>query len=365
MNKKELVRFEEVTPTLLPVAYFDGHLTDLISHLKLPIYGGYNDLDEMKFAFLTLPSGKTVVVSEYSNAPRIGVDLYVDSKQVDIPAAVYESCQQLGKSRDQVVWFREKFQAEIDQLFIEQGDIREIEKSTESGIREVIYNPIACFQHSLLIYDRARFPEYWAMLQYNLGTAYYQAFKSGDGDRGQNLKLSFHCYHQSEEVYTQDKYPERWKISQETLENVKTLRFTDLRRENLSGANLTGADLTGAMLAQADLTGANLTGADLTGAMLALADLTRADLTGADLTGADLIQVNLLGANLVGTNLMEAELVSANLNGVNLHDSNVMRANFKYALGILDEVQEDLKQRGAIFDDRPPVDSRTTISSRS
>jgi hypothetical protein len=131
MRKKELVRFEEVTPTLLPVAYFDGHLADLISHLKLPIYGGYNDLDEMRFAFLTLLSGETVVVSEYSNAPRIGVDLYVDSKQVDIPAAVYESCQQLGQSRDQVVWLREKFQAEIDQLFIEQGDIREIEKSTK------------------------------------------------------------------------------------------------------------------------------------------------------------------------------------------------------------------------------------------
>jgi hypothetical protein len=238
MSKKELVRFEEVTPTLLPVAYSDGHLADLISHLKLPIYGGYNDLDEMKFAFLILPSGKTVVVGECSNSPRIGVDLYVDSKQVDIPAAVYESCQQLSKSRDQVVWFREKFQAEIDQLFIEQGDVREIEKSTEAGIREVIYNPIACFQDALRIYDRAGFPEYWAMLQYNLGNAYYQAFKSDDGDQVQNLKLSLNCYYQSEEVYTQDKYPERWRISQETLEIVKTLKSEELSRANLADVDL-------------------------------------------------------------------------------------------------------------------------------
>jgi hypothetical protein len=243
MNKKELVRFEEVTPTLLPVAYFDGHLADLISHLQLPIYGGYNDLDEMSFAFLTLPSGKTLVVGEYSNAPRIGVDLYVDSKQVDIPAAVYESCQQLGKSRNQVVWFREKFQAEIDQLFVEQGDVQEIEKSTELGIHEVVYNPIACFQHALRIYDRAGFPEYWAMLQYNLGTAYYQAFKSGDGDLIRTLRVSIHCYHKSETVYTQDKYPERWKISQETLGIVKTLlKSEELSRASLSGANLAGTD---------------------------------------------------------------------------------------------------------------------------
>jgi hypothetical protein len=216
MSNRQLVRFEEVTPTLLPVAYFDGHLADLISHLKLPIYGGYNDLDEMNFSFLTLPSGNTVVVGEYSNAPRTGVDLYVDSKQVDIPAVVYESCQQLGKSRNQVVWFSEKFQAEIDKLFMEQGDIQEIERS-KFGIQEVIYNPIVCFQHSLKIYDRAGFPEYWAMLQYNLGTSYYNAFKSGDGDQCQNLKLSIYCYYQSLEVYTGDRFPERWEISQKSI----------------------------------------------------------------------------------------------------------------------------------------------------
>jgi hypothetical protein len=46
----------------------------------------------------------------------------------------------------------------------------------------------------------------------------------GDGDRGQNLKLSLNCYYQSEEIYTQDKYPERWQISQETL------KIVDLKR---------------------------------------------------------------------------------------------------------------------------------------
>jgi Pentapeptide repeats (8 copies) len=330
MSKKKLVRFEEVTPTLLPVAYFDGHLADLISHLKLPIYGGYNDLDEMSFAFLTLPSGKTVVVGEYSNAPRIGMDLYVDSKQVDIPAEIYESCQQLGKSRNQVVWFSEKFQAEIEQLFIEQGDIQEIAKSTEVGIREVIYDPISCFWHALIIYDRAGFPEYWAMLQYNLGTAYYQDFKSGDGDRGQKLKLSLNCYYQSEEIYTQDKYPERWRTSQESLRTVKGLWEEDLSGADLSRANLSGANLSGA-----------------------------------NLSGANLSRANLSGANFSGANLHSANLSGANLSGVNLFDSNVMKARFTYTYGISYGLRKDLERRGAIFDDRPPVDSRSTISSRS
>lgn len=235
MSNSKLVKFEEVTPTLLRVAYFDGHLPELISHLNLPIYGAYDGLDEMVFAFLTLPSGRTVTLGEYANSPRIGVDLYVDSKMDSIPTTIHESCQQIRISKSQVVWFRDKFQAEIDQLFAEGGSIQEIKKANKN--QEVIYNPIACFQHALRIYDRAQFPEYWAMLQYNLGTAYHQAFKSGDGDRGQNLQLSLNCYYQSEEIYTQDQYPERWQISQETLKSIKTLQSAEL-----SGANLAGAD---------------------------------------------------------------------------------------------------------------------------
>jgi hypothetical protein len=210
VSNSKLVKFEEVTPTLLRVAYFDGHLAALISHLNLPIYGAYDSLDEMVFTFLTLPSGKTVTLGEYSNSPRIGVDLYVDSKMEGISAAVYESCQQLGTPGDKVVWFRDKFQSEIEQLFAEQGGIKEIEKEVGSENQQVIYDPISCFQHSLEIYDQAAFPAYWAMLKYNLGSSYYEAFKSRDGDRGRNLKLAISCYHQSEEIYTREQYPERW-----------------------------------------------------------------------------------------------------------------------------------------------------------
>jgi hypothetical protein len=214
MNQQELVRFEEVTPTLLRVVFFDGHLASLISHLNLPIYGGYDGLDEMVFAFLTLPSGKTVVLGEYANSPRTGVDLYVDSKLVGIPAAIYESCQQLGMPKNQVVWFRDKFQDEIDKLFAEQGDVQSHEKVTGLEIQSVIYDPIACFQHSLGIYDRAEFPEYWAMLQHNLGLAYADRIQ---GDRRENLEKSIECFHNSLEIYTQDEFPEKWEINQEDL----------------------------------------------------------------------------------------------------------------------------------------------------
>jgi uncharacterized protein YjbI with pentapeptide repeats len=368
VSNLKLVKFEEVTPTLLRVAYFDGHLAELISHLNLPIYGAYDGLDEMVFAFLTLPSGRTVTLGEYANSPRTGVDLYVDSKMDGIPAAIYESCQQVRIPKSQVVWFRDKFQAEIDHLFAEQESIQEIEKSNKD--QEVIYNPIDCFRHALEIYDRAEFPEYWAVLQYNLGTVYYDAFKSHNGDRGRNLKWAIDHYRQSEEIFTQDKNPKRWEISQNSLLIVKSLLHEDLVTSDLSGADLNGADFSRADLRGADLIAAKLSGAKFSGANLSSANLSKANLSGASLIAVNLKGANLQGASLILADLMEADLSQANfmrteLSGANFRNSIVIGTRFRYARGISDTLRQELKRRGAIFDDQPPVDSRSIIYSRS
>jgi Pentapeptide repeats (8 copies) len=310
VSNAKLVKFEEVTPTLLRVAYFDGHLAALISHLNLPIYGAYDSLDEMVFTFLTLSSGKTVTLGEYANSPRTGVDLYVDSKMEGISAAVYESCQQLGISRDKVVWFRDKFQSEIEQLFAEQGDIKEIAKEVGSESQQVIYDPISCFQHALKIYDQAAFPEYWAILQHNLGSTYYKVFQDEKDSRGENLKLAIDCLYYSLEVCARQRLPERWEISRETLGLFKCLRYEDLHDTDLTEVNLRGADLTGA---------------------------------------------NLSGANLRRANLVEA----------NFSDIIVMKTIFGSTLGISIELQIELEEKGAIFEDRFLADSQITFSARS
>jgi Pentapeptide repeats (8 copies) len=361
-NIEQRVKFEEVTPNNMVVAFFEVSLFELISHLNLPIYAGYNELDVMRFTFLTLPSGKTVNLAEFEYEGRIGVDLYVDYKQEKdtIPLSIYESCQLLGKPRDQVTWLHDNFQEAVDQIFAENGDIQEIEKTTGLESQQVIYNPIACFQHSLRIYDRAEFPEYWAMLQYNLGTAYYQAFTSGDGDRGQNLKLAINHYLQSEEIYTQYKFPERWKISQDTLRLVKTLFSEDFIEADLVEANLIRANLSGANLCRANLSSANLSNAEISKANFSGANLTKANFKNANLQGANLILSDLIEADLSGANLMRADL-----NGANLSNSIVIGTRFRYARGISGTLRKELKQRGAIFDDRPPVDSRSIISSHS
>lgn len=138
------------------------------------------------------------------------------------------------------------------------------------------------------------------------------------------------------------------------------LRNLDLIDANLSGADLSSADLRYANLRIADLGNANLTNADLRDANLSVAYLKCVNLQDADLRGANLNGANLHKANLNDANLNNADLGSTNLNGANLcgasvKNANLSRANvknarFKNNLGLSEELKQDLKQRGAIFE---------------
>jgi uncharacterized protein YjbI with pentapeptide repeats len=378
------VRFEEVTPAHEYAAFLTVSIAPLVAHLGLPIFDGYDDLDDLQLAFLTLPSGETVTLGEYGGAP--GTSIYIEMTMQNIPQIVFDSCQQLRVSRQEVEWFHPDWQAEIDRLYTEHGGIEEIERS--SIVAALSQNnesePIDCFYHALEIYTREKLPEYWAMLQHNLGLAYFDRIK---GERWENLQKSIQCFNTSLEVFTQENFPQKWQINQEDLsqsleawgvekQNLirdifdrpmvsRNLKYVDLSGANLSGvnlssanlsftnlsgailshtnlidANLSGANLIGAFLKGANLSGAFLKGTDLTCVWLRDADLRDADLRDANLNDANLRGANLRGANLNnaslrGANLIGANLIGANLIGANLSDTkNVDKARFGYNQGI-------------------------------
>jgi hypothetical protein len=122
LPEEQLIRFEDVTPARDIVAFFAGSLKPLVNHLNLPVYLGYDDLDEILFTFLTLPSGKAVTLGQYRGSPQVGVDLYVDPSIQDVPAVIYESCQQLEISHSEVTWLHADVQEQVDRLYAENGD---------------------------------------------------------------------------------------------------------------------------------------------------------------------------------------------------------------------------------------------------
>jgi tetratricopeptide (TPR) repeat protein len=226
-----LVRFEEVSPANQDAAFLTVSIEQLVAHLGLPLYEGYDDLDEMRLTFLTLPSGETVTIGEYLNCPQPGTSIYVDAAMQNIPQIVFESCLQLQVAREEVIWFHPDWQEEIDRLYAEHGAI---EKRTELSQLEELpqlnqYEPIDCFNHALKIYAREFVPAtYWAMLQHNLGLAY---FNRKQGDRKENLERSIKCFNKSLEIFTQDKFPEKWKMNQQGLK--KSLKSLLLLQEEL------------------------------------------------------------------------------------------------------------------------------------
>jgi uncharacterized protein YjbI with pentapeptide repeats len=371
------VRFEEVTPANEPAAFLNVDLTDLVAPLKLPIYDGYDGLDDMRFAFLTLPSGETVMLGAYLSCPEPGTDLYVDKQTQwqNFAQIVFEACQYLNLGRSNVAWCHPDFQTEIDELYANNPSKpqRQISSQFERFLRSQIKRfsqpkrpePIDAFNHALKIYDRINFPKYWAMLQRNLGLAYYNRI---DGDRRENLERSIVCFKSSLKIHTPEEFLDQYEIGRQDLLSAKelltlididrksnlvretiarqikdkNLQFAKLRYANLSDANLRAANLSGVNLSDADLRGANLMGAanlsdaDLRGANLMDANLRAANLSGvnlsdADLRSADLRGANLMGANLMGANLMGANLSDANLSGVNLSDADLMGADLRGA----------------------------------
>lgn len=214
------VRFEEVAPTNTIVAYFKAQLPALVADKNLPIFPGYDDLDDIQFAFVTLPSGHTVVVGQYENAPEVGVDLHIDLRNQNnvnaIADLVVETCQYLAIPRSNVVWFHPDYEAEIDRSYPSTSEIiRQSELSQSQELPPIDkYEPLDCFYHALEIYTREKVPEYWAMLQHNLGLAYYHRSK---GERWENLRTSIECFNKSLEVFTQAEFHQKWQINQEDM----------------------------------------------------------------------------------------------------------------------------------------------------
>jgi Pentapeptide repeats (8 copies) len=357
------VRFEEVTPAHEYAAFFSFSIAPLVAHLGLPIFDGYDDLDDLQLAFLALPSGETVTLSEYAGAP--GTSLSVEVAMQHIPQIIFDSCQQLRVSRQEIEWVHPNWQVEFERLYAEYGEVEGIDRisTSEALSKSNEYEPIDCFYHALEIYTRPKFPKHWAMLQHNLGLAYFDRIK---GERWENLQKSIQCFYNSLEVFTQDKFPKKWQINQEDLsqsrETLKIKKQNLIRdilnrpraNRSLKYTDLSSAHFHGANLSSANLHDAKLSGADLIDADLSSANLSGTNLRGAKLNSADLSNANLSGANLHGANLSSANLHGANLSGAILsYTTNVYKAQFGDNQGISESMREDLRAQGAIFEDSP------------
>ncbi len=206
------VRFEQASPAQTIVAFLAADLRSLVAPLCLPIFNGYDDLDDLRFTFLSLPEQRSAVtLGQYQHSPQAGVDLYIDLKaQQDIPALVVAAFQKLKISREAIIWLHPDWQTEIERSYAQFGESESSQTSVleELPVRE--YEPIDCFNYALNIYNRADHPEYWAMFQHSLGLAYFARIQ---GNKEENLKRSIECFQASLEIFTREDFPDQWEMN--------------------------------------------------------------------------------------------------------------------------------------------------------
>lgn len=93
----------------------------------------------------------------------------------------------------------------------------------------------------------------------------------------------------------------------------------------------------------------NLQNVDLSGLILNGVNFIRGDLSGANLSSSNLIDADLIFANFTNANLSNTNLQGATLNETVWDGAIVENCNFGTGIGITNQQRQELKSRGAIF----------------
>ncbi|MGL5061519.1 MAG: CHAT domain-containing protein, partial [Microcoleus sp.] len=89
------------------------------------------------------------------------------------------------------------------------------------------------YELALNIFVRDKFPQDWAMTQYNLGNAYYYKIT---GNRADNIDAAISCYQRAVEVYTREDFSQYWAMTQNNLGLAYKDKITGNRAENIDAA---------------------------------------------------------------------------------------------------------------------------------
>jgi CHAT domain-containing protein/TPR repeat protein len=92
---------------------------------------------------------------------------------------------------------------------------------------------ITGYQIASNVFTFEKFPQYWAMVQQNLGIAYTKRIR---GNKAENLELAIATYTEALKVFTVDAFPQDWAMTQHNLATAYLYRIRGNKTENLERA---------------------------------------------------------------------------------------------------------------------------------
>jgi hypothetical protein len=108
-----LINIEDMTPATMTVAMFDREPHDFQINNGLVFRSGYDDLDYLDFAMLTLPSGHDVTLVRHKGSPQPGTELCVRSDLDTVALVIRETCAFLSINESALQWIHPSIEQQI------------------------------------------------------------------------------------------------------------------------------------------------------------------------------------------------------------------------------------------------------------
>ena len=194
------------------VAVVRQEYTRISSYNKLHFQQSYDNLDELFFAVLPLPSGNKAVLVSHKHSPNPGTEILLSCNISNVPLVIIETLQTLNLSIADLTWVHLNYEQE---LYTSQN------LPVPSRINE-----------------ETNYPQQLVRVDFRECDLKSIDFKQADLRNAVFIKAD---------------------LSYANLEQAD-LRGANLQGANLEQANLKGADLRNANLEQVNLNGANLEG---------------------------------------------------------------------------------------------------------
>lgn len=108
-----LINLEDITPATMTVAMFDREPQDFQINNGLVFRSGYDDLDYLDFAILTLPSGHDVTLVRHQGSPQPGTELCVRSDLENVASVILETCAFLNITKFDLQWIHPTIEQQL------------------------------------------------------------------------------------------------------------------------------------------------------------------------------------------------------------------------------------------------------------
>ena len=109
INSQNLVRLEDSIAETKLVAMIRQEPAELQTTKKLEFRAGFDDLDYLVFATLSLPSGDCLGLVRHDNSPAPGTEIYVKPDLKNIPAVLQQAMVEMNLTIDDLTWIHPKY----------------------------------------------------------------------------------------------------------------------------------------------------------------------------------------------------------------------------------------------------------------